>query len=89
MVDTNERGGAWRIGDLVMGGRSKVMWAALLLSHGLLELVVPAMDDLGHEVALASCQEVGVRRHAIHEVLITGLGVRKPEVNASFPMVEQ
>ena len=65
MVDTNERGGAWRIGDLEMGGRGKVMWAALL-SHGLPDLVVPAMDDLRHEITLAAFEEMRIRRHATH-----------------------
>jgi hypothetical protein len=89
MVDTGERGGAWRIGDGVMGGRSKVVWAALLMTHRLLDVVIPAMDHVGQQVSLASFHEMGVLSHASHEVVVTFLSVGKPEIHTSFPMVEQ
>jgi len=88
MVDTSGRGMAWRIGDGEMGGRSKVVWAALM-SHRLLDLVVPVVDDLGHEVAFPSFEKTGVCPHPKHEVLVFCLSVRESKIDASLTVVEK
>ena len=79
---------AWRIGDGEMGGRSKVVWAALM-SHGLLDLEVSAVDDLAHEVSVPSFEKTGVCPHPTHEVLVFCLSVRESKIDASLTVVEQ
>ena len=88
MATTNGQGGVWHIVVGRMGGRSKVVGAALM-TNLLLDLSVRATDDLGHEISSAGLEETSIGTHSSHEIQVLGFSGWEPEIQAPFAVAQR